>query len=35
MHGLLEDRQDTVVASAALRKMAMTVGTTAEENGFT
>jgi CHAD domain-containing protein len=32
---LLGDHQDTVVATAALRQMAITAGTTAGENGFT
>jgi CHAD domain-containing protein len=32
---VLGDYQDTVVASAALRRMAVAAGTTAGENGFT
>jgi CHAD domain-containing protein len=35
VQSLLGDHQDTVVACAALRKMAVTAGTTAGENGFT
>ncbi|MGB8792003.1 MAG: CHAD domain-containing protein, partial [Mycobacterium sp.] len=31
---VLGDHQDTVVASAALRRMALSAGTTAGENGF-
>jgi hypothetical protein len=32
---VLADHQDTVVASAALRRMALAAGTTVGENGFT
>jgi CHAD domain-containing protein len=35
IQSLLGDHQDTVVASAALRKMAIGAGTTVGENGFT
>ena len=35
IQSLLGDHQDTVVATAALRKMAMAAGTTVGENGFT
>jgi CHAD domain-containing protein len=35
IQSLLGDHQDTVVASAALRQMALAAGTTVGENGFT
>jgi CHAD domain-containing protein len=35
IQSVLGDHQDTVVASAALRRMALSAGTTVEENGFT
>jgi CHAD domain-containing protein len=35
IQSVLGDHQDTVVASAALRRMALSAGTTAGENGFT
>jgi CHAD domain-containing protein len=35
IQSVLGDHQDTVVASAALRRMAVSAGTTAGENGFT
>jgi CHAD domain-containing protein len=35
IQSVLGDHQDTVVASAAVRRMALSAGTTAGENGFT
>ena len=35
IQSVLGDHQDTVVATATLRKMALTAGTTQGENGFT
>jgi CHAD domain-containing protein len=35
IQSVLGDHQDTVVASAALRRMGLAAGTTADENGFT